>query len=209
MRSHRARWLCLAAALIALLDAASAYARPRQGWSTQGRLTQDRAGAAEPAAFQSRPPAARETAQEHLQKWMERRSNLTLSELLRALENEPLFRSYPPLEQQRMRDQLIRLYNMRQPQRDQLLKGNEVLEHMTQQQRQQFTVTMRQYAALPTDRHLLVSQAFKLLRRVPPRDREAAMKTAPFLAQLTPYERSLLSSLLLWEPYFTPQAASH
>ena len=197
MKSHRPVWLCLAAVLIALPNAASPQVRRAYAGPVQLRT-----GGPRPVGFQPRPPAARETEQEHLQKWMERRSNLTLPELLRALENEPLFRSYPPREQQLMRDQLIRLYNMRPPQRDQLLAENEAVEHMTPQQRQQFNATMQQYAALPPDRHFLVAQAFARLRRVPLRDRQTAMNTAPFLAQLSPYERNVLSNLLRWEPYF-------
>jgi hypothetical protein len=95
---------------------------------------------------------------------------------------------------------------MRPPERNHLLQGNEALERMTPAQRQQFTAATQQYAALPPDRRRMVAQAFARLRRVPPPNRQAAIDSDPIRSQLTPQERSTLSNLLLWEPYFTPQA---
>ncbi len=134
---------------------------------------------------------------------MQRRSNLTLPQLLHDLENDPQFRAYPPPQQQRMRNLLIRLYNMRPLERNHLLQGNEALERMTPTQRQQFTATMNAYAALPPDRRRLVAQAFARLRRLPPPSRQAAIDSDPVLPQLMLSERDTLSNLLLWEPYFS------
>jgi Protein of unknown function (DUF3106) len=205
MKSLRPSWLWLGVALTALSGIAAAQARsPRVGFRPQVRNA-----APSPAAFRvpPQPPFTRQAQeQDHLQRWMERRSNLTLPQLLRDLETDPAFRGYPPAEQQRLRNLLIRLYNMRPPERDHLLQGNEALERMTPAQRQQFTATTQQYAALPPDRRHMVAQAFARLRRIPPPDRQAAIDSDPLRAQLTPQERNTLSNLLLWAPYFAPQA---
>jgi hypothetical protein len=199
MKSHRLSWLWLGAALIAPEGMVAAQPRPAQLRHAPPR----------PAAFRSPPqprPFARQAQeQDHLQRWMERRSNLTLPEMLHALESEPQFRSLPPIEQQRLRNLLIRLYSMRPPQRDHLLEGNEALERMNPVQRQQFTAAMQRYAALPLDRRRLVAQTFGRLRRIPPPSRQAAIASDPIGSQLTPYERQTLSDLLLWDPYFPPQ----
>jgi hypothetical protein len=199
MRSHRPTWLWLGTALIALPGGLAAQLRPAQ----------IRRAPPSPAAYRSPPqprPFARQAQQQdHLQRWMERRSNLTLPQLLHELEIDPQFRSAPPQEQLRLRNLLIRLYNMRPPQRDHLLEGNEALERMTPLQRLQFTAAMQKYAALPPDRRRVLAQAFARLRRLPPPERQAAIDSDPVRPQLTPYERDTLSKLLFWEPYFPPQ----
>jgi Protein of unknown function (DUF3106) len=194
MKSHRL-WLGIALTALSTLAAAQPPLRePPRPSSVPSVLVFPR-----PTAFRVPP----QSAQDHLQRWMERRSNLTLPQLLRDLESDPQFRSSPPQQQQRLRNLLIRLYNMRPRERDHLLEGNEALERMTPPQRQQFTATMQQYAALPPERRHLVAQAFARLRRLPPPSRQAAIDSDPIRPQLTPPERDTLSNLLLWEPYFS------
>jgi hypothetical protein len=148
-------------------------------------------------------PAVKAQNQEHLQQWMDRHSTLSLPEQLRALDNEPGFKLYPPQTQQRMRDQLVKLYNMTPQQRSRLLEGNEAIERMNPGERQQFNSTVTQYKALPPDRKRLVAKAFRDLRKLPAPERQAIMNTDRFREQFSDSERGTLSNLLLWEPYFS------
>ena len=134
---------------------------------------------------------------------MEHHANLTLPQLLKALEDLPGFRLYPAWDQQRMREQVTKLYNMQPQQRKKLLEENEALARMTPEQREHFNAVMQQYAALPPDRQRLLRGAFAVLRKVPQRDRQAAMNATPSLKQFSAHERDVLSNLLVWEPYFT------
>jgi polyhydroxyalkanoate synthesis regulator protein len=134
---------------------------------------------------------------------MEGHANLPLPQLLKELENLPGFRDNPAWEQQRLREQVTKLYNMQPQQRKKLLEENEALARMTSEQRQQFDGVMQQYSALSPDRQRLVRGAFAVLRKVPQRDRQAAMNASPSLKQFSAHERNVLSNLLIWEPYFT------
>jgi hypothetical protein len=201
LRTWSRAWVCLAAA--ATLLCATPARAVRRGFQT----------APNRVIIQARPPvrdvqgprgAQRPRGvQDHLPQWMARRSNMPLPQLLGALQSEPGFRQATPAQQQQMRDQLIRLYNMRPQQRERILNGNEALERMPPQQRQQFNATMQEYAGLPPDRRAVVGTAFAALRRVPPAERQAAVATYPLIGQFSPQERILLSNLLTWEPYFT------
>jgi hypothetical protein len=48
----------------------------------------------------------------HLREWMAAHASLTLPEMLQALEEEPAFQKIPAQNQQRLRDQLVRIYKM-------------------------------------------------------------------------------------------------
>jgi hypothetical protein len=195
MTWRRPIWLSLVA-LAALWSAAATHALSQR---VEERIQQ---GAAR-VYVQARPPAAR--PQQTLRLWMQQRANMPLPDMLRQLENEQGFRQANPVQQERMRNQLIRLYNMQPQQRDRVLQGNEALAQMSPEQRQQFNTTMQQYAALTPDRRPLVARAFAALRRVAPAERQRAVATYPGLGQLAPPERQLLRNLLIWEPYFAAQ----
>ena len=137
---------------------------------------------------------------------MENHSRLSLPDQLHALENEPGFRSYDPQTQQRIRDELVRLNNMTPQQRTRAVEGAEALERMSPQQRQQFNLSVQQYRGLQPDRKRLVTKAFRDLREMPQAQRQAIINSDPFRAQFSDSERTTLSNLLTWAPYFSSPA---
>ena len=132
---------------------------------------------------------------------MEKHSNLSLPDQLKALENEPGFREYPPQTQQRLRDELVRLNNMTPQQRDQMLQYNERLESRTPQQQEQFRSGMQLFNGLPPNRKLAFRTAFRSLREMPPAQRQAVIDSPRFRAQFSDPERTSLSNILAVEPY--------
>jgi hypothetical protein len=64
---------------------------------------------------------------------------------------------------------------------------------------------MRTLAALPPDRHAMVSRAFPDLRGVPVDQRQTMLNSARYSATFSPEERGILSNLLKVEPYQGPQ----
>jgi hypothetical protein len=132
---------------------------------------------------------------------MDRHSNLSLPEQLRALDNEPGFKLYPPQVQQRFRDELVRLYNMTPQQRARTLQRNEALERMTLPQRQQWRAAVQQLDALPLLRRRVMTRAILDLREMPPDQRQLTLNSPAFRAQFSDSERSMLSTILTVEPY--------
>ena len=161
-----------------------------------------RAGqAGHPAMNAPRQGQGGKPKQEHLGQWMDRHSNLPLTEQQRALENEPGFRDLPPQTQQAMRDRLTQLNNMPPEQRRRMIEHTEVMEHLTPQQRQQFRSATEQYRSLPEDRRRLVARAFRDLREMPQPQRQAILNSDRFRGQFSDQERGTLSNLLAVEPY--------
>ena len=152
-------------------------------------------------------PQAKAEKQEHLQQWMDNHSNLTLEEQLRALDNEPGFKLYPPQTQQHMRDELVRLHNMPPQQRERILERNEILERMTAPQGQQYRAAVQNLASLPKDRQRLMVRAIMDLRQMPPEQRQSVINSDRFRAQFSDGERSTLTNLLAVEPYPPVSAA--
>jgi Protein of unknown function (DUF3106) len=210
MRSHTPFRILLGAAVVLLAGVGTAFARGREPGQPQqelsrpqerraerlaqnGGMRQVQNGGARMAQNGARRPG--------LEQWMENHKNLSPAEQRRALQGDPSFRALPPQQQQGALNELNRLQNM-SPER---LNRRQALLRMTPQQRQQFNFSVQQYAALPPGRRALVGRAFGELRRVPLGDRAAAMSTYPLLRQFSPYERQVLSNLLVWEPYFADQ----
>lgn len=138
---------------------------------------------------------------------MERHQNLPVQEQLRQLQNEPGFNDLPAQTQQRYRDRLIQLNNMNPEQRDRMLQRNEVLERMSQPQRQQYRAAVQQFAAAPPDRRRLMARAVLDLRAMAPEQRQQVINSDRFRAEFSDGERSTLTNLLSVEPYISPQAA--
>ena len=195
MKLHFPSRLCLGAVLAALSSASPALARSRAPQP-----------AAPPPALKPNRPVMRpvrpaQQRQNHLQQWMEQHRELPLAEQLHALDNEPGFRELDPKTQQRYRDELVRLYNMRPQQRDRILERNEALERLTPVQRQQWNAAVQQFNALPPPRLRMMRTAILHLREMPPAQREEVIDSAPFRAQFSDNERGLLRTLLTAEPY--------
>ena len=209
MNSHLPSRLCLGAAFMLLF--AVAPARARQQKSSPPPVMAKPSRIPPPPRAENRPenrPATNEAAgraaaqnQQHLQRWMESHSRLSLPEQQRALQNEPGFRELPSQVQQHELNQLGRLYSMSPQQRTQILQRNELLEHLSQTQRQQFRSGMEQYNYLPPDRKTIFRKAFRDLRQMPPSQRQQVIDSPAFRAQFSENERSALSSVLAVEPY--------
>jgi hypothetical protein len=159
------------------------------------------AGQARPSMNAPRQGQVQKPKQEHLGQWMERHSNMPLSDQQRALENEPGFRDLPPQTQQAMRDRLTQLNSMSPEQRRRMIEHTEVMEKLTPQQRQQFRTATEEYRSLPEDRRRLVARAFRDLREMPQPQRQALMNQDRFRAQFSDQERNTLTNLLAVEPY--------
>lgn len=139
--------------------------------------------------------------QEHLAEWMNRHRDLSLQQQQKALEGEPGFREYPAQTQQRLRDRLTQLNNMRPAQRERILELNEATEHLSPPQRQQVGGAVRQLGSLPEDRRHAVARAFRDLRAMPEGERQQYMNSPAFRSQYNDQERSTLNNLMSVEPY--------
>lgn len=212
MTWHRPSRLHVGAALLVLSAITPAFARgPAQKPKTPPAVRENRP-AAQPRA-ESRPAAAPNAAvraaqnQDHLQQWMENHKNLSLADQQRALQNEPGFRELPAQVQQRELNQLGRRYNMPQPQRDRKLERNEILEHMSAPQLQQYHGAVQAFAAMSPDRRRLTARAILDLREMPPDQREQVINSQRFAGQFSDSERSTIHTLLSVEPYPPAHAA--
>jgi len=204
MKMHLPSRLCLGAALVLLFAAAPALARAR-GPRSAPPPPAPRAQRTEPPRAAARPGpniAARPAEnQEHMQRWMDNHSNLSLPEMQRALQNMPGFRELPRQVQQDELNEMARLYNMDPQQRSRMLGRNEAFERLTPPQRQQFLNAEQQWSALPLPRRRVLTRAILDLREMPPEQRQLTLNSPAFRAQFSDGERSMLSTLLTVEPY--------
>ena len=202
MKWHRPSRLCVGAALLVLSAITPAFARGRvQKSATPLAVRQNRPV---PPRAENRPAQKGVRAaqnQEHLQQWMENHKDLSLPDQQRALQNEPGFRELPPQTQQRYLNELGRLYSMNPQQRDRTLQRNEILEHMTAPQVQQYRGAVQTFAAMPPDRRRVMARAILDLREMPPDQREQVISSPRFGAQFSDGERSTIRTLLSVEPY--------
>lgn len=132
---------------------------------------------------------------------MDNHKALSLPDQQRALQNEPGFRELPPQVQQREINQLARLYNMNPQQRDRTLQRNEILEHMSAPQVQQYRGAVQSFATMPPDRRRLMARAILDLREMPPEERDQVINSPRFGSQFSDGERSTIRTLLTVEPY--------
>jgi hypothetical protein len=132
---------------------------------------------------------------------MSRHRDLPVPQQQKALESEPGFRELPAQTQQRMRDRLTQLNNMRPAQRDRIIERNEVLEHLSAPQSQQVRGALLQLGSLPEDRRRAVSRAFRDLRAMPEPERQQYLNSPAFRAQYNDQERDTLGNLMSVEPY--------
>jgi len=155
-----------------------------------------------------RPPQnpVRAEREEHLERWMQSHSNMSLAEQQRALQSEPGFRELPPQVQQNRLNMLARLYNMNPNQRNRILNRTEALERMAPAQRQEWRDAVQRLNTVPPGRKRLIAGAILTLREMPPEQREAILNSPSYSAQFSPEERRTLRTLLMAEPY--PAAAA-
>lgn len=186
--------LCLGAALAVLLATAPACGQrnlipePRPARPNTHVVTH---------IAQNAPPER----EEHLERWMQSHSRMSLAEQQRALQNEPGFRDLPPQVQQNRLNTLARLYNMNPQQRSRILDRTEALERLAPVQRQQWRDAVQRLNMLPPPRKHMLAGAIIELRELPPEEREMVLTSPTYVAQFSPEERQTLRTLLLAEPY--------
>lgn len=185
--------LCLGAAFALLVAVLPAVSQTRLAPVPNSRPTRP-----EPRLAQN-PPQPRQ--EEHLQRWMESHSSMSLVEQQRALENEPGFRELPPQIQQNRLNTLARLYNMNPGRRTRILDRAEALERLAPAERQQWRDAVQRLNMLPPPRKHLLASAIIELRELPPERRESVLASSAYQAQFSPYERQTLRTLLMAEPY--------
>jgi hypothetical protein len=189
--------LCLGAAFVLL------FAVPPAGSQTRLAPVPDQ----QPVRPQPRmiqPPARPE---EHLQRWMESHSGMSLAQQQHALQSEPGFRELPPQIQQNRLNTLARLYNMNPRQRTRILDRAEALERLAPPQRQQWRDAVQRLNMLPPPRKHVMAGAIIELRELPPEQRDAVLASPAYQSQFSPYERQTLRTLLMAEPYPPVRAA--
>jgi hypothetical protein len=195
MKLHLPIRFCLGSAFVLLFAAAPAFPRGLKPPSPPPP----------PAPKVQRPEpriAARPAEnQEHMQRWMDKHSNLPLPEMQKALQNEPGFRELSPQVQQYELNEMARLYNMDPQQRARMLERNEAVERLTPPQRQQWRTAVEQLNTLPPDRRRVIVRAILDLREMPPDQRQLTLNSPAFRAQFSDPERSMLSTILAVEPY--------
>ena len=132
---------------------------------------------------------------------MNRHRDLLPTQQQKALEREPGFRELPAQTQQRVRDRLAELNNMRPAERDRLIQRNEMMEHLSAGQRQQVRGAMSQLGSLPEDRRRAVARTFRDLRSMPAGERQQYLSSPAFRNQYNDQERETLNNLMSVEPY--------
>lgn len=139
--------------------------------------------------------------EEHLERWMQSHSGMSLVQQQHALQNEPGFRELPPQVQQNRLNTLARLYNMNPQQRTRILDRAEALERLAPAQRQQWRDAVQSLNTMPPQRKRMLAGTIVELRELPPEQRQAALNSPAYRAQFSPYERQTLGTLLMAEPY--------
>jgi hypothetical protein len=142
---------------------------------------------------------------EHLQDWIANHQNLTVDQRVQALHQEPGFDQLPAETQQRMIQRMRELSAMTPEQQQNRANNVETMEHLSPEQRQQVRGALLDLGSLPEDRQRLVRKAFRDLRQVPVEQRQAILDSDRFHSEFSDQERSVLSNLLIVEPYLSPQ----
>jgi hypothetical protein len=193
MNRHAPTRLALAAVICLLLPASAVWAQTRLQPPVESRPVRP---AARPP--QSPPRAERE---EHLERWMQSHSTMSLAEQQRALQAEPGFRELPSQVQQNRLNTLARLYYMNPKQRNRILNRTEALERMDPVQRQEWRDAVQRLNMIPPGRKRMIAGAILTLREMPPEQREAILNSPSYSAQFSPDERRTLRTLLMAEPF--------
>jgi hypothetical protein len=97
---------------------------------------------------------------------------------------------------------------MNPQQRDRKLERNEILEHMSAPQLQQYHAAVQTFAAMSPDRRRLMARAILDLREMSPDQRDQVIGSQRFAAQFSDGERSTIRTLLSVEPYPPVRAAT-
>jgi hypothetical protein len=121
------------------------------------------------------------------------------------LRGDPSFKRLNPADQQRLMQQLHRVDQMPEAQRQRRLARAEMIERLSPQERMQINLSNRRWATLPPDRQALLKSAFRNLREVPLDQRQTVLNSSRYQSLFNPEERGILSDFLRVEPYQPPR----
>ncbi len=106
-----------------------------------------------------------------------------------------------PGDQQRQIQELHRLNQMPEAQRERRLGRAEAFERLSPGEQMQVRQSAREEQNLSPDRRAVIRRAFQDLRGVPMDQRQIILNSARYSATFSPQERGILSNLLRIEPY--------
>jgi len=121
------------------------------------------------------------------------------------LRGDSSFRRLSPAMQQRLVQQLHQVNQLTPEQQQRRLARNEILEHLSPQERMQVERSQGRWPTLPADRQVLMKSAFRDLREVPPDQRQTVLNSSRYQGVFSPEERGILADFLRVEPYQGPR----
>jgi hypothetical protein len=146
-------------------------------------------------------PVSPPPEQEHLGEWLRLHQNMTFPEQERALRTEPGFNRLPPAKQQKLLERLQQVDAMPPAQRERMLARLETWERLSPEQRQQVRVGILEVHQMPLDRQVMMHRAVRDLSEFPQSQRGEILNSPEFLHHYSDYERQVLATLMMAQPY--------
>jgi hypothetical protein len=163
-------------------------------WYQAGQGTTSNGG----AVVRPVPPAPEG---EHLGEWLRHHENMTFAEQERALRTEPGFNRLPPDRQQRLLERLQQVDAMPPARRERMLARLETWERLSPEQRQQVRIGILEVHQMPFDRQIMMHRAVRDLSEFPQSQRGEILNSWGFRQHYSDYERQVLATLMLAQPY--------
>lgn len=128
--------------------------------------------------------------------WIQKLGEKSPEEQERFMQNNREFQNLPPERQAQIRRNLQKWNALSPAQKDQMIHGEQVLEHMTPQQRQlyQNSILPKWQQMSPERRQLIIGRQHTL-QAMPPAAQQRALNDPRFMQGLTPDEQSVLRNL--------------
>jgi len=146
-------------------------------------------------------PVSPQPEREHLGAWLRQHQNMSFQEQERALRTEPGFNRLPPARQQRLLERLQQLDAMPPGRRERMLERLETWERLSPEQRQQVRVGIIEVHQMPFDRQIMMHRAVRDLSEFPQAQRGEILNSPEFLRHYSDYERQVLATLMMAQPY--------
>lgn len=146
-------------------------------------------------------PVPPQNNREHLGDWLRQHQYMSFAEQERALRMEPGFDRLPPARQLRLLDRLRQLDAMPPDRRERMLQRLETWERLSPAQRRQVRIGIQQVHQMPFDRQMMIHRAVRDLSEFPPNQRAQVLNSWGFRHRYSPYERQVLATLMLAQPY--------
>jgi Protein of unknown function (DUF3106) len=169
-----------------------AHNQPAHGPAASGNGSSGEAGV---------EPVSPHPEQEHLGEWLRLHQNMSFADQERALRTEPGFNRLTPDRQQRLLQRLQQVDAMPPPERERMLARLETWERLSHEQRQQVRAGIVEVHQMPFDRQVMMHRAVRDLSEFPPQQRDEILNSSEFRRHYSDYERQVLSSLMLAQPY--------